>query len=356
MKTHTILSSVLAIAKRSATKLSVGLAATTTLLSIALPTLAQPASLSARNAESWINVRSNPSVDASVNHYGRVGDRVDTLRQTQTSDGYIWYYVAFANTGAEGWVREDLLTLENNTTDDDRANSTTSNTQGGIILVSRPASTTPQPDPSPSQPDFRGYTQEQINYFLEVAMGAEFGSSNSSIRKWSGPIRIKVNGTPTQTDLATLRAVVSELNDLTEGIELQITDSNPNMEIYFVPESQFSRYEPNYRPVNMGFFWTWWSNNILNRARILITTEGVTQQERSHLIREELTQSLGLMQDSNRYSDSIFYQRWTDVIAYTDLDRAVISILYRPEIHSGMNRNQVIAALQQINLAQNPTR
>jgi len=92
----------------------------------------------------------------------------------------------------------------------------------------------------------------------------------------------------------------------------------------------------------MGFFWAWWDDSgALYRARILIATDGITQEERSHLIREELTQSLGMMNDSYEYKDSIFYQEWTDTGSYTEIDRAVIRILYDPRIEPGMTMDEV---------------
>lgn len=192
------------------------------------------------------------------------------------------------------------------------------------------------------------YTNEQIQYFLEVALGAEFGETGGTVRKWNGPIRIRVQGTPTREDLATLNAVVAELNELTNGITLELSNSSANIDLHFAPESQFRNLEPNYRPRNLGFFWTWWNGGEIYRARILISTTGVTQRERSHLIREELTQSLGLMRDSNRYPDSIFYQGWTEVNQYTPTDRAIISMLYRPEVRAGMSRTEVLTALRNL--------
>jgi Protein of unknown function (DUF2927) len=195
------------------------------------------------------------------------------------------------------------------------------------------------------------FTAEQISYFLEVALGSEFGSSGGVLRKWSGPVTIRVHGRPTGQDQATLQSVVAEINQLAEGIELQLTQGaapgRTGIDIHFAPESQFSQLESNYQPRNMGFFWTWWDNsNVLNRANILISTDGVSQAERSHLIREELTQSLGLMQDSRRYEDSIFYQGWTETTRYSTADQAAIALLYRPEIRAGMTRDQVVRVVQ----------
>lgn len=307
----------------------------------ALPADAQPARLTSRTPNSTINVRTAPTTQAAAPSFGIAGDRVEILSQTRGSDGYTWYQVRFAASGVQGWVRGDFVLPLAETT---------------AVRPSTPAIAPPESSPIASprpvvSPTSNRYTTEQINYFLEVALGAEFGSSDAVIRKWNAPIRIRVTGTPTAEDLRSLQTVVRDLNSLVQGISLAIDSNNSNVEIVFAPESEFRRYEPNYQPTNMGFGWIWWNQNTLNRARILISTTGVTQQERSHLIREELTQSLGLMQDSYRYSDSMFYQGWTDPTQFSAIDRAIISMLYRPEIRAGMTRSQVVQVLRSLNVA-----
>lgn len=208
-----------------------------------------------------------------------------------------------------------------------------------------------QSQPNPTEAQTRSlsqkYTHAQIDYFVEVALGSEFGDSHTTIKKWDKDVRIKVLGSPTQQDVKTLRAVIDEVNSITNGVHLQLNSQNPNLTIYFVSESNFSKYEANYSPVNLGFFWNLWNkNNIIYNSKILISTEQITQTERSHLIREELTQSLGLMKDSYRYKDSVFYQGWTSVTQYADIDKALIEMLYRPEVRPGMTKPQVLQVLR----------
>lgn len=182
-------------------------------------------------------------------------------------------------------------------------------------------------------------TQEVLDYFFEIALGSEFGDSSKTIVKWASDVKIKVNGNPSNEDLTCFRRVVEELNELINSIELQEVQSNENLNIYFVPEKDFKTYEPNYTPLNMGFFWGYSNNaNEFTSMRVLISTEGITQKERCHLIREELTQSLGLMNDSYKYHESIFYQGWTDTQNYTELDKKIISQLYNPAIKPGCNK------------------
>lgn len=327
-------------------------ASTAIALSVGLPSLAKPANLQAQYADSQINVRLSPSTAAPVVHIGLVGDRVEVLKSARGRDGATWNYVRLPSR-LLGWVRSDLVRVQRSplpSPSSTAPSAIASNPQSRFGTVSN--STTPRSQSF----GLPSYTPEQISYFLEVAMGNEFGQSSPIVKKWQGPVRIKVHGTPTPEDWQTLQAVIQEVEGLTNGLQLQIVQDNPNMEIYFVPESDFRRYEPNYRPLNYGFFWTYWDNqSTIYNAKILITTVGVSQKERSHLIREELTQSLGLMQDSSRYQDSIFFQGWTDPTQYAEIDKALIQMLYRPEIQPGMTRSQVMQVLSQWQTANQPS-
>lgn len=190
------------------------------------------------------------------------------------------------------------------------------------------------------------YTPEFIEYFTEIGLNVEYGSASPALRRWTGDIRIQVHGAPTMADIRTLHQVVDELNQLVTGIELRVDGRDSNMDIYFAPEDRFSALEPAYVPVNLGFFRVWWDRSgAIYRARILIASQGITQQERDHLIREELTQSLGLFNDSWRYPDSIFYQGWTDTTRYTDLDVAAIRLLYHPDLRPSMPQPEVLDVL-----------
>jgi len=142
--------------------------------------------------------------------------------------------------------------------------------------------------------------------------------------------------------MKTLNEVISDLSQLIYDIEINTVIFDPNITIYFTSMEEFSSIEPNYVSGNMGFFWGWWDESgALYKGRILIAKEGINQKERSHLIREELTQSLGIMNDSYEYRDSIFYQEWTDTESFAEIDRAVISILYDSRVELEMTIDEV---------------
>ena len=188
------------------------------------------------------------------------------------------------------------------------------------------------------------YTPEQFReYFYEIALGTEFYAQTENIRKWSEPMTLEVAGSPTATDTATLNQVISEIRQITGGrMTINLVPSNGNAKITFAPLDELKKYEPHIMPDNWGFFYVNWDGNFqITKANIVIATDKPTQLERNHLIREELTQSLGLMQDSDKYSDSIFYIEWTDTQNYSELDKALIAQLYDPAVRAGMTRAEL---------------
>jgi len=198
-----------------------------------------------------------------------------------------------------------------------------------------------------SQIEIKTYESAAVDYFVEIALGAEFGDSVPVIKKWNSDIRIKINGEPTEADMKTINDIVADLNELINGIKVKLVEKSENVNITFTPESDFNSIDPNYIPTNYGFFWALWhdDNYVIYNANIMVSSADITQAERSHLIREELTQSLGLMNDSNLYEDSIFYQEWTDVTNYSAIDKTIIELLYLKKITAGMNKEQVLSFL-----------
>lgn len=194
----------------------------------------------------------------------------------------------------------------------------------GLILRSPPPSA---PTPSAQAATQPGPTPEAIAYHREIAGSSEYGATHQLLH-WRSPLRIQIRGSPTPADRAELDRIIAELRELT-GLEIDVVSDRPNVEIHFEPTSQFARILPQYVPPNLGFAWVQWDGGTITHSTILISSDDTSQAERSHLIREELTQSLGLLQDSDRHPDSIFYGRWTSTQEFSDLDRQIISLHYQ---------------------------
>jgi len=192
-----------------------------------------------------------------------------------------------------------------------------------------------------------GYDPAALDYFREIAGFSEFGGSgNGELHRWTGDLRIAVYGDPTLEDRTALAAVLDDLNGIIDTIEVTVVASDSNVDLYFVPVDDFASIEPGYVEGNMGYVYIWWDGDgSIYSGRVLISTTGLTPDERAHLIREELTQGLGLLNDSWDYSESIFYQGWTDVTEYAPIDRVIIEMLYRPELSAGMDIDDALTVL-----------
>ena len=191
-----------------------------------------------------------------------------------------------------------------------------------------------------------GYAATEIDYFAEIAFGTEFGGAPHVVRRWAVGPTIRVNGSPTQEDSATLEQVVAELNALMTTTQISLVESDPAVELHFAPSAEFPQILPSYISGNVGFFWMWWdASQVLNRSVVLIATD-VDAELRCHLIREEVTQMLGLMQDSFKFPESIFYQAFSRVTAYASVDRAIIEMLYGVHVTPGMDRLAAVRGLR----------
>lgn len=183
-----------------------------------------------------------------------------------------------------------------------------------------------------------------IEYFKEIALGSEYSVGDSGfIKKWIEPIHYQVHGSPTPEDKAVLKRHMRDLSKAS-GLEIIEVESDGNMNIHFSPTSEFARLEPNYRAENSGYAWISWSKGRITGANILISTD-VGQHDRNSITLEEATQAMGLLQDSNKYSDSIFYQSGNPE-GLSQLDWKVIELLYSFEIRAGMTEAQVEAVLR----------
>ena len=193
-----------------------------------------------------------------------------------------------------------------------------------------------------------GYTAEQIvDFFCDVALDSEYGSSDNLVIKWASPIRYSVTGAAGEEHLALLKELIDELNTVPgfPGISPAQSVEEANLKIHFVSYAEMT--EATGGNFN-GYASVWYDGeHMINRGDIYYSTE-MDPESFPGVISEELCQSLGLLQDTYDYPESIFYQYHTDAQRPSALDRAVIELLYRPEILPGMDEEAVRAAAAEL--------
>ena len=225
-----------------------------------------------------------------------------------------------------------------------------------------------------------------MNYMKEITFGFEYDGSASEItRKWMNDVYVKLHAvnndgtttTPNASDYAELKSIVEELDSLIETINITLLTGGasdecvsethaaytsgtcwktgtpkPNINIYITTRARWETIS-NLDATGLGgqFVTTWSSANmILYRSKGWIQ-DSLTADQRKSLIREELTQTLGLGKDSASYPTSIFYEdneaeEYGWQTSYSELDKKIIKMVYDPRNKCGMTKDQAAEALK----------
>ena len=183
------------------------------------------------------------------------------------------------------------------------------------------------------------------SYFYEIAYRSEFNDKIYT-KKWNEDIKIFISDYKSDLNYndslidvidslkIELIRIVDDLNNYIDPINLTIVNDSTesNFFIYLGSSEWFNINVPQTKPYtksNFGLAWVTVSNNIISKSEVYVDLHRIsTTKEKRHLLREEITQSLGLLNDSYKYPSSIFYQGWTDVTEYSDIDIALIKKLY----------------------------
>jgi len=196
---------------------------------------------------------------------------------------------------------------------------------------------------------YGSYSNEAVEYFLQIGLCPEYGNcKDPRVRKWNSSIYIKLDGNYTDLDSLELDRIIVELRQLT-GLSISRVEQNANINIYFTERRFFNRYISFYtdsNPQDGAFEFQSDDSGIYYKGNICIRSDLVDQTKRNHLLREELTQIIGLPQDSGFYFDSVFQEDPTfKPTIYSNIDRQVIQILYDQRIKPGMTAQEVRDAL-----------
>ncbi len=221
---------------------------------------------------------------------------------------------------------------------------------------------------------------ELVQYFDTVIFQSEFKTAKPStiIKKWTGPLRVAIRTFDEITvekdgrEVSRLkqmkvkkphiRFIQKHLNSLIRATGLKTEDAKKtgkpsNFIINFVPRRQMGN--PHLAKANPkllrkmaaqgGCFFLLWADRTsgtISRAVIVVNSERLLIRI-NHCLLEEMTQSLGLPNDSNMISPSIFADR----SRRTDLSRTdliILKTLYDPRMEAGMAKEKALSLVREI--------
>ena len=219
---------------------------------------------------------------------------------------------------------------------------------GSLLAVLAFAVTATLPLPSARSAGADLATPENlVRQFGQIAFSAEIGGQYRAGRliKWEQPIRARVFGFEARPFLPEVEEHLARLRRLS-GLPIAVLrdlQSKANLNIWLLPASEiyaWKRSGPCYTEV-----WTSDSGFDIVAAHVYIATDEPNM--RRHCILEELSQSLGLTNDSSLFRASIF----NDASFLTRLepwDEQMIYMLYDPRLRPGMTFDQALPAVRSI--------
>ncbi|MDD3110634.1 MAG: DUF2927 domain-containing protein [Eubacteriales bacterium] len=196
-------------------------------------------------------------------------------------------------------------------------------------------------------------TAEEAHFrevFQAAAFSTEYGDSEGGkLHRWSSPIVIWAGGEMTREDEEGLDLFIGQLNTRVGGLPPVYRTGfreEANVTVVYAPLERLNEHSKFYVEGNWGFFSFWWNAlQEISRAEIAIASDVTSQEERNHLLMEELTGSLGLTNDIDSDPDSIIHQGWTTTQELSDLDWRLLNQLYDDRLAPGMTFEKASLAL-----------
>jgi DUF2927 family protein len=203
-----------------------------------------------------------------------------------------------------------------------------------------------------------------IDSFIEIALNNEYSATVSHLRKWQKPIYYSIEHRSEDKELhqKLVELHLNHLSDIT-GVDISAVDENKtaNLTIIFSTEQQLEQELKNdfllanqqqigqltRNSVCLAHFSTAADSSIESAIVIIPVDRARAHAKLLSCIVEELTQIMGLPNDSDKVFPSIFNDKSHDDYL-SGLDYLLLSLLYDKRIKAGLNQTQVKQTLQQL--------
>ncbi len=204
-----------------------------------------------------------------------------------------------------------------------------------------------------------------VEAFVDIALGSEYEARRRQVHKWTTPIRYALIHQAGDAALheQLIRTQFAQLSGLTGLSIAPATDSEAaNYFVVLTSESSLKddlqrhfgwnsaeQRERFYREtVCLGIFNSWRRSGRITRAVVIIPVDRARARGKlAACVVEELTQVLGLPNDSDKVFPSVFNDRSIDDFL-TGLDLLLLKMLYDPRIKPGMDETKARPLLREI--------
>ena len=206
-----------------------------------------------------------------------------------------------------------------------------------------------------ASPSVQAQSRHKIARWVEeVTLGPEFGGSGKICSRWVTTPTLSVFGA-TALQRKVVASSLAHLNKtlaktpIKEIRRLSPNDDDASILVYFAPLRELpdlaTQHGFKYVEGNWGLFYTFWNRHRIHRAIILLASDKLKGKDLRHFVLEEITQSLGVSNDSRIFSGSMFYGGRSNTQNLSKLDKKLIIFFYN-HIQPGAEREDVQAAFR----------
>ncbi|MDA7763042.1 DUF2927 domain-containing protein [Crocinitomicaceae bacterium] len=195
-----------------------------------------------------------------------------------------------------------------------------------------------EPDALPNDlflPDMSQVDEETTYYFNQILRYSENRpNTQGPIFKWNKDIYMHLYGNYNIENKSEVMTVIKELNRLISPRRIHLVKNakRANSFIYFGSITDYNKHSKSGLKLDgkyYGHFNILAHKQEIQRAYIFINTHDSGRKRQKHVIREEITQSLGFINDTYDYPESIFYQGYSEKTYFSEMDKKIISLLYQ---------------------------
>jgi len=220
---------------------------------------------------------------------------------------------------------------------------------------------TPVPSPSPSPmptltPSPSLTTESDINTLYEQVAFSKFTNNpkwDDLVKRWETPIRVELMGNPSEADYNAINDFMILLTEHVPWLDIAFMEGEGstlgNMEIHFVAQSEMKDIIPGALQDDRSYYYLNWNNNAqLTKAQISLSTDTLSQEERNHIIVENIVHCLGLTGYLSGRPDSILFDQISTTPILSEVDYTLIMMHYSAVTHAGQLKSEALEALKNV--------
>ncbi|MBW6533563.1 MAG: DUF2927 domain-containing protein [Mariniphaga sp.] len=185
------------------------------------------------------------------------------------------------------------------------------------------------------------FTIEELEYFSDVVFNSDFSNKKTKLKRWKSNVNIGLYGEYSALDSLYIKEIIDLINNIVESVELNfVSYKDANLKVYFTDYNNFKNFSIYAEMGTHGYAnYKWNIFEGIKEGYVLINKK-LEGDSRKRVIKEEITQSLGLTADSYKYPSSIFYQLMSENHTYADIDIKLIQLLYNYNLPIGMTEQE----------------